>query len=42
MCCNERNGNSGCVIANKKVEYSQLSKIAEEARRRTCIDSLSL
>lgn len=38
MCCNVRNGNSGRVIANRKVEYSQLSKIAEEARRRTCID----
>lgn len=28
-----RNGNSGHVIANMKVEYSQLSKTAEEARR---------
>lgn len=40
-----RNGNNGCVIATRKVEYSQLPKTAEEARRskdRTCIDSLSL
>lgn len=42
MCCSVRNYNSGRVIENRKVEYSQLSKIAEEARRRTCIHCLSL